>query len=348
MRPAFLATVALCSLRLVACSPRSVDLSAVRQYAETSAAASSSFATLADDYYQSCLRQREYAPVTVGGEPLSSEIPVRPPPPAGPSPAGRGGNDADCHVSSALAYRWQLENRALLDYVQSLGYVAGIDTRPKHLDALAAALHSSGIVQSDAVATAGGNLATGIVSELIAARARRSLYQIAHAAQHAGIGTFAGGLQETATIYRGELQREHVAAASYYTIILAGEEREFALLECAASTSTQVHKVLGCARFPGNGRRVSTRTMLMDEGRAAVLRERIRRVRLARAQAYAAIDNRAEAAAAYARAVGAIAEGNAALLKVPRGDLTGDVQAVQPYVSDLQGDVGALLSALQK
>lgn len=354
MRTRRIGAAVLGVLLFTACSTKSVDIRAVQEYAKTTAAASTSFQAVANDYYRSCLRQREYAqPVTVGGEPLSSEMPVRPPPPSSPSPGtipvpvAGGGNDADCHVSSALAYRWQLENQVLLDYVQSLGYVAGIDTKPKHLGALAASLHSAGILQNDNVATAAGNLATGLASEIIAARQRRSLYLIVQSARNAGIDAFAADLEHAAGIYQGELQRESNAVTVYYTMILSGEEHAFALAECSTNPSSQVRKALFCVHIPSR-KHGGVRTVLRDEGRAAVLRERIRNARLARSKAYSLVGIHNNAAIAYSRAIGVIAAGNDALIKAPPNDLAGEAQAVQPFVSDLQSDVNALIGALKK
>lgn len=330
------------------CASRNVDISAVQQYAKTTADASASFDVIADDYYQSCLRRREYAqPGSVGGKPLSSMLPARPNPPSATQPGAPpvltpGKEDPDCNDASSIAYVWQLENAVVVGYVRSLGEVAGVDTAPKNFGDLASALKNAGAINSDATATAGADLATALVNALIAARQRSALHGIVQAAHDNGLNTLVKGLQYTAQIYQGRLDRERTALRSYYSTILGSEQGQYAALECSATQDPRLREVLACRQQP------SSQSIVEHRANAAELRDLIRRQRIERINALNAIDGHVQAAQDYSDAVGAIAAGNDALLAAPPNDMRAVVVTVKPYV-DLLGDkVVAMVAALRK
>jgi len=341
---------------LSACNTHAADLSTVQQYAKATATAGAAFGAVSNDLYESCLRYREYAqPASVGGEPLWSNIPERqpeptpPPPGVAPTPLDGAENDADCHVSSELANRWNLEDQALLGYVHALGTVAGVDVMPSNFDSLSGTLKRSGVIGNDAVASAAGDVAQHIAASLIAARQRHDVYLIAQAAQTGGLDRLVRDLQLVTTdTYRRKLDNERTAVAAFYTTILQKEARELAALECPVTSDSQVRRSLSCARYPPTRSKLSLSRRILADGQAAQLRDLIRRQRLARQDAFDQIDARKNAAKAYSRAVGDIARGNDAILTLKSGDLNAIVQSVKPYVADLKDNVSTLISALKK
>lgn len=348
--PCTILTLLLCICS--ACTTRTVDLSAVQQYAKTTAEAGVSFDAIADDYYQSCLRRREYAqPGTVGGKTLSSMLPTRPSPPSAPQPGATphelnpATEDPDCNDASSIAYQWQLENAVVVGYVRSLGDVAGVDTAPKNFGDLASALKSAGAINSDATATAAGDLATALANALIAARQQAALHDIVQAAHDKGLSTVVKGLQYTARAYQGKVERERTAVRSYYSTILVSEQQEYAVLQCSATQDSGLRRLLACSQYR---RAPSLKSTVEKRARAAELRDLIRRQRIDRITALNAIDGRIQAAQDYSDAVGAIGSGNDALLAVPPHDMHAIVATVRPYV-DLLGDkVAAMVAALRK
>jgi len=322
------------------CASRTVDLSAVQQYAKTTAEASASFDAIADDYYQSCLRRREYAqPGSVGGKSLASMLPDRPATPQALSP---GKEDPDCNDASSIAYQWQLENGVVVGYVRSLGDVAGVDTAPKNFGDLASALKNAGAINSDATATAAGDLATALANALIAARQRAALHGIVQAAHDKGLNTLVKGLQYTAQAYQGKLDRERTALRSYYSTVLGSEQQQYAALECSTTQDTRLRQTLTCRQKP------STQSLVERRANAAELRDLIRRQRIERMNALNAIDGHIQAAQDYGDAVGAIASGNDALLAAPPNDMHAVVSTVKPYVDLLGEKVIAMVAALRR
>lgn len=347
------------TMLLSSCGTRPVDLAAIQQYAKTTASAATTFDAIADDYYQSCLRRREYAqPATVGGQALSSVLPMRAAPPTAPSPGATPAavpikGDADCDDSSSIAYRWQLENDVVVGYVRALGDVAGVDTAPQNFDTLASSLKSAGAINSDATATAAGNLAAALVSAIIVARQRAAVREIVQSAHDNGLGTLVSGLEFAASQYDGQLNREHDAVASYYDTVLGNEEREFAVLECPQTHSSTVRSTLRCSSYTSHGgaseppshARVSG---VFRDARAAQLRDMMRQQRLQRIDTFSTISNNMEAGHAYSGAIAAIGSGNDALLTAPANNLQAIVAIVKPYVDMLQDKVAAMVAALRK
>lgn len=347
-----IAIIALLS-SLSGCGPQALDLSTVQDYAKTTAAAATSFDAIADDYYQSCLRRREFAqPATVGNEPLSFEQPLRPPPPTVPKPGqppqplDPQAEDSNCDDASDIAYTWAMENDAVVAYVRTLGQVAGVDTAPKNIDSLASALNSAGVIHSDKTASAAGDLATAIVSSLVAARERSAIRQIVQQAHDHGLPQVVAGLQFTARLYVDKLRIERRDVASYYTVVLGSEERQFATSECASTTSTEIHAALHCTAYPNSGRHSRAFT-LRAAASAAELRDLIKRQRLERLKAFNAVDSHVAAAQAYSDAIGTIGSGNDALLKAPANDTQGAIAIVKPYVDALHDKVAAMIAALR-
>jgi hypothetical protein len=352
-------TGSIACTQLSGCGARPIDLAAIQEYAKTTAAASTSFDSIADDYYQTCLRRREYAePATAGGQALSKTLPSRPEPPVARSPgatpqAANIGGDASCQESSSLAYRWQQENDVVVGYVRAIGDVAGVDTAPQNFGDLASSLKSAGAIDSDATATAAGNLATALVSALISARQRAAVRQIVQSAHDNGLSTLISGLQFTASQYKGQLDREHDAVASYYDTVLGGEEREFAVLECPEIESPGLRSELDCAQYVerDSGARyhkITRSVIVLREARAAQLRDLIRQQRLQRLASFNSISSNVKAEQAYVGAIGAIGAGNDALLEAPPNDLQAIVSSVKPYVDLLQDKVAAMIAALRK
>lgn len=333
-----------------------IDLSAVQQYAKVTAAASAGFDAVANGYYETCMRAREYAqPAGVAGQPLSATPPPRPLPSLTPKPGetphplNPQATDPNCFDASAIAYRWQDENHVVVDYVRSLGAVAGVDTTPSDFNTLASSLKAAGAIESDATATAAGNLAAALAGALIAARQRAALREIVQAAQDNGLPVLVTGLQSVADLYVGKLNRERTTTGSYYDTVLGGEEREFAVLECASTSNHEIRAQLDCRRYPAvvkSGASVAAR--IRTAASAARLRDLMRRQRVERLDDFGAIDQHVAAARAYRDAIGTIGEGNAALLKTPPNDVQAIADAVKPYVSSLEGEVAALVAALRK
>ena len=335
------------AMALSACTAP-IDLGAVQQYAKTTAAAAGSFDELAGDYYQSCLRTKEYAePASVGGRPLSSKLPARPPAPPipkpgqTPQPLNPQALDPDCTDASSIAYAWRNENAVVVNYVRSLGYVAGVDTKPD-FDDLASSLKNAGVLRSDATATAASNLAAALATGVIAARQQAALRQIVQSAQDNGLPTLVAGLQSIAQIYIGKLARERTSVGSYYDVILGGEQRRFAQLEYRNTLSLAIGSILKC------GANLGKRMTTSGAARAAELRDAMRRQRIDRLAAFSAIDSQVRAATAYQAAIAAIGDGNGALLKVPSNDIRAIVATIKPYVDLLQDKVAALSAALRK
>lgn len=111
-----------------ACAPN-VDLQAVQQYSKATADASTSFSSVASDYYQTCLRRRELQlkpremaqtliqmnPAYTATKPLALTTPA----PATP-----------CLAELNVSQEWDRRNGIVLGYVRALGYLAGVDVQP--------------------------------------------------------------------------------------------------------------------------------------------------------------------------------------------------------------------------
>jgi hypothetical protein len=354
-----LLTGSIASTQLSGCGVHPIDLAAIQQYAKTTAAASTSFDSIADDYYQTCLRRREYAqPATVGGQPLSSKLPSRPAPPGAPSPGAtppsvKIAGDASCQDYSTIAYRWQQENDVVVGYVRAIGDVAGVDTTPQNLGDLAASLKNAGAIGSDATATAAGNLASAIVSAVLAAKQRNAVRDIVQRAHDNGLGQLVSGLRFNAVQYKLQLGLEHEAVASFYDTVLGNEERAFAVLECPVTLSSSVRTILQCDKYSSLAK-VAQRSAqsrlhsVFRDARAAQLRDMMKQQRLQLLDTLNTISHNLLAADAYSGAIGAIGSGNDALLASPPNDLQAIVAVVKPYVDLLQDKVAAMVAALRK
>jgi len=331
------------------CNQSTVDLSAVQDYVKATATAGTAFGALADDLYHSCLRYQEYALTTnAGGAPLWSDVLAPTTPPSGASRrANLSMGDAHCQESSDLAHTWTLENDVLLSYVHALGAIAGVDTVPTNFGTLGASLKNAGVIAGDPVATAAATLAEKIAGSLIAARQRRSIQEIAATARTAGLNKLVRDLQRVTTLgYLRKLDNERLEVDGYYATIIQLEVRELNAFECATTVQKEAGLPLGCTRY----RHVKNRTLMQGviaEGKAAQLRDLIRRQRLARDKTFQMIARHENAANAYNSAIGDIAAGNDAILAQP-GALKGVAAAIRPYAADLQGSTTALLNALKK
>lgn len=181
---------ALAIALLAGCKSSALDLQSVRALQKTADDARVSYAALAEDYYDSCVRRVEY-------ENIASSITGRlasgaktPPAPEPPSRACRAQHEAAAH--------WRRANDVLLDYFDALGALAGgqeaSDTYAlKHLAAILtenAALDSR---QADALKT----LATTTISGIYEAKRKHALGAYITAADQA-LGQAADALKAAA------------------------------------------------------------------------------------------------------------------------------------------------------
>ena len=340
---------------LSGCNSHSLHLGAVREYVKATVDAGTGFAAVSDDLYGSCLRFQEYDRLTsVDGRPLWSDLPTRKPEPT-PVPVGvvpketspsRG--DSECQTSSDLAYRWNMENQAILGYVRALGTVAGVYVMPTNFDRLADSLKGAGLIANDGIATAAGKLSQRIADSLVAARQRADVYEVAQSAQKGGLNEVVRGIRDVVLAeYRQELKNERQAVDEYYATTLQGETKELAALQCPITVDAQARRDLSCRYYPAPHKRMTAFRQAILAGRVAQLRDLIRTQRAARERDFNLIAQRETAADAYDAALRDVVQGNEAILKSRPGDIEAIAQAVKPYAADLRSSVFALLAALK-
>ena len=111
-----------------ACAP-TIDLQAVSQYAQTAADANTSFASVAADFYQGCLRRRELQ--LQPRELPQTLIDLAPAyTAASPLPVASAMPGIPCGQERNISAEWDKRNRIVLGYIQAVGAIAGVDVRP--------------------------------------------------------------------------------------------------------------------------------------------------------------------------------------------------------------------------
>jgi hypothetical protein len=150
---------------LLAGCNQNVDLTAVQKFAETTAAAGTSFDALASDWASSCQRRWPLVaePRALAGlhAPLRPGYRWPPAPPAGPAgfaPTAAApsldlkalANLSDCKVEAGLSRSWRDHNAIVLNYVRALGAIAKVDKVPK-FDSIGTELESAKIVSKPQV-----------------------------------------------------------------------------------------------------------------------------------------------------------------------------------------------------
>lgn len=360
---------------------KTVDLQAVEKFQKTTAAASASFQQIAGDYYNSCLRYRDYRAEThLGTYPLTA-IPTHDPIVAMPAPEtsaqpepivtsdpsakkappkssellplALGGDDRDCAVSKALSERWSLENKILIAYVQALGAVAGIGTAPSQpsFEALGAALKSAGAINSDATAKAGGDLADAIVAALIRRQQERDVVGLATDAK-GSVDALTEGLESVALLYRIAVRDELAELDSNRIVLISAEISRLNQLRQQAGLSNGVApdvELLNDFSEAAIKKLATPLHLTNDEERARILaalrlRDRISRQRATWANDSSDAVRRANMAPDYFLAVAAIRKTHDSLVKT-QGGLAGVVATMQPLVDELSAPVNALIAA---
>ncbi len=157
---------------LSGCAAARIDLSDVQKYAQTAKDARSAFRQVADDWDASCQRQRDFIrvsnydePPVVPGEPTPSPSPM-PTASSGTAPARRPvavptpqqpqlrlGKPELCVASQdtgnslgTVSHDWNVANNVILDYVQALGSIANVDSKPTDIEKLSGAASKLGAI----------------------------------------------------------------------------------------------------------------------------------------------------------------------------------------------------------
>lgn len=367
---------------LSACSARSVDLQALKDFGNTTTAASASFQEVSVDYYTSCLRYRDYrAETRLGTQPLTaipthdpivampaSEPSARPEPTvtdapliaARPAPTTTplpqiilGTDDADCKASQALSARWSLENNVVVGYVQLLASLASVGTAPSQssFESLGSALESAGTINGDATAKAGGDLAAAIVGALIARQQQHDLLALATDA-NAPVLALTTGLEQAAIAYRIVVRNELAELDSNRIVLISSETQELRRLRELAGLPQEspADPAVSDTDTPADVERRATMLHITppEERRriltALLLRDRVSRQRAAWSADIADAVRRANMASDYYRAIAAIRKTQGALVAT-HGGIAALVQTVKPLVSELSDPVTALIAA---
>lgn len=160
---------------------QNVDLAAIRKYAQVATVAQPPFEQMARDLYGTCFRKTEYARTSAFGEIPYSDPRVFPEPPSISSSSSTPYKQ-ECQEAAFQAAQWATRDDIVIDYVRSLGAIAGVETKPQHLDELAGKLENVGTIASGQ-AKPFSNLATAIAQELVAANQRESIAKFAQEAK---------------------------------------------------------------------------------------------------------------------------------------------------------------------
>lgn len=216
------------SLSLAGCQ-QSVDLDAVRQLAASTTAASSSYASLAADYYQSCLRDQHWREfdISIIAERIRSsggtqQGPATPPKALGSAdiPINKKLPDAqrtaigqifdskadlaaelDCDGNAQASTQWQIWNQILVSYIAALGNIAGgsKDDADFGVGQLANSLQKSKLLTNQGQVDALSKAANDAIGALFAARRRGEIAKFAAGPGNAFITTYIPVLQRVAT-----------------------------------------------------------------------------------------------------------------------------------------------------
>ncbi|MFN2459944.1 MAG: hypothetical protein ABR591_04590 [Candidatus Velthaea sp.] len=143
-----------------------VDVQSVRDFAKSTVEARATLQDLAADYAGTCLRDREYAARSTA-DLRDDPLPGAASPAAAAAPSGFAASP-DCADAVARSREWSARNDIVIDYVRSLGAIAGVTGKPEGVTELAASLHDAGVLPKAPF----DDLATGIVQSLFARRER--------------------------------------------------------------------------------------------------------------------------------------------------------------------------------
>lgn len=235
------------------------DLSAIQQYASVTAQSADSFAAVATDYAASCERwqtvargivETSFSPeaatlVTNRPQLLQFIIPNASPNPgytapptqeANPAPApastaaaAPAPNPSDCSTAKSVSTSWNDANSAILDYVQALGNLAGVDTVPTPNPApLVSGLTAAGV--SSAATQAVSGLISAIGSYFLNRLRDREITSFLQAVNPNFPGTIEA-LEHVDADYTKRLKLEYTATITQYDGY-AGDEISHANATC--------------------------------------------------------------------------------------------------------------------
>jgi hypothetical protein len=214
-----------------ACAPN-VDLDAVQKYAQATADAGASFAAVADDFGESCLRRRELTlqaadlPRTIVE--LAPAVSIEPSPAAAPSPAPAPSpttgvdvvSDPTCARARAISAEWDKHNAIVLAYVQALGAIAKVDDQPTFAplgDALTGAK-----LMTTKQESAFAKLGPDIASIAIAGEQRRDIASAVDAV-NPSLHVAIDALKEVDAAYAEVLNAEFNETFAFYNALIRSE-----------------------------------------------------------------------------------------------------------------------------
>jgi hypothetical protein len=232
----FLSTL-LAALMLAGCNQH-IDLGAVRSLAATASDARSTYASITDDYYQSCLRQAGWTLLTTGGivtnpqNKASAPVEAIPTLPdgspdfkslTGPSTQAQidkanaalsallGRNTCD-QVYRPSAEGWQRLNDVVLNYLTALGRVAGGAT-PTDFGFGKLVNADTGLTSAQGTALSG--FLNDLFNQIFNAERRTDIATSAKGANAALIAVIAVQIKAAGT-YKRQLLRERAEIDSFY------------------------------------------------------------------------------------------------------------------------------------
>jgi hypothetical protein len=324
-------TALLCAIFLVTALSgcrQNVDLSAVRALADQVGSSSDAFATLANDFYGSCIRTYNWkwsaALSRASMQPLAQE----------------------CDTSQTAARQWQDANLIVIEYVQALGSLAGGGDSgtdfgiPTLVQSISGTTHA-GLTgdQTKAISDA----ATSIVTDIFNIRRRNELAKYIPQA-NAHLSSIIDKLEDVAqTNYNTQLNLEQDAIDRFFVSVAppAGG----AMQPVAAPTIEQLQ-----ARLAQSVKRRSSNTIMrnamFDRAMLDIDRVQILTLRHEYEKQRAAADERRKAIGAYVSALETIRAVHQQLTASIASNTQGDIRAiVQAYIDKYGPEVRAIQTA---
>ena len=208
---------------LAACGP-TTDVAAVKQYAQVTSDASAAFASIAVDFGESCLRQREFTlreadmPRTLTE--LAPAYPPAPTPQPTTAPPATSFDDPQCLQARSVGDEWRKRNAVIVGYVQALGAIAGVDVQPSFAP-LGTALVGAKLITL-AQDTAFTTIASELTASLVAARKRDAIAKTVIAVDPS-LRVAIDALKTVDAAYAQELNAEYNLTFDFYNALIRSE-----------------------------------------------------------------------------------------------------------------------------
>jgi hypothetical protein len=344
------------SVFLAGC-PQAIDTSAVKSFAQSVATMSPSFGKIARDFYTNCVRQQEYSSTSFYSDPLTmpTAAPVsRPPggsagsPPPVPTPkptlqplSADITTDPKCAQSYEISQRWLLYNDAIVAYVQSLGALAGVTTKPTGLDKLSGQLSADGFMDAKTSAEA-SSFGTTLASWVFEGQQKTAISDAVKSADEP-FHILVGALHTVATSYDTKLWNEQLNLQLLYGEQLANENDQY--LKDANFAQRMIRRTQFAHGHAGD----IAFARAVDRQSEAKLRAGFVRLTMLEQRAEwetraAQVDSLRRADVDYNKALDDIEKTQTGLVKTAQsgGSLKDLYTVISQYVGDIQADVAQL------